>query len=54
MTSIAIFVLGLIVTVITGMGALLIGLEEAADENHSKVENLTALEKKIVGRSEDE
>ena len=50
MTSFAIFVLGLIVTVITGTGATMIGLQEAADPGQSRVEDLTALEKHIVGR----
>lgn len=50
MTTIAIFVLGLVVTAITGAGAILIGLQEAADPSLSRVEDLTELEKKIVGR----
>ena len=50
MTSIAIFVLGLVVTVITGTGAIMIGLQEAADPGQSRVEDLTAVEKQIVGR----
>jgi hypothetical protein len=52
MTSLAIFVLGVIVTVITGAGAILIGLEEASDRDQSRVQDLTALEKQIVGRDE--
>ncbi len=51
MTSIAIFVLGLIVTSITSVGAVLIGLQEAADPSQSRVEDLTQIEKQIVGRS---
>ena len=54
MTSFAIFVLGLVVTVITGAGAILIGLQEASDPAQSRVEDLTTLEKRIVGRSDDE
>ncbi len=54
MTSFAIFVLGLVVTVITGAGAVLIGLQEASDPGHSRVEDLTNLEKQIVGRNDDE
>ena len=50
MTSLAIFVLGLIVTAITGTGAVMIGLQEAADPGQSRVEDLTAVEKQIVGR----
>ncbi|MGB7343478.1 MAG: hypothetical protein WBD20_04655 [Pirellulaceae bacterium] len=51
MTSLAIFVLGVIVTLITGVGAILIGLEEASDPEQSRVQDLTDLEKKIVGRN---
>jgi len=50
MTSLAIFVLGLIVSVITGLGVFMIGLQEAADPDR-QVEDLSALEKRIVGRS---
>lgn len=50
MTSLTIFVLGLIVTVITGAGAVMIGLQEAADPGQSRVEDLTDVEKQIVGR----
>ena len=53
MTSIAIFVLGLIVTFITGAGATLIGLQEASDPGQSRVEDLTDLEKQFVGRKRD-
>ncbi|MGI9474582.1 MAG: hypothetical protein ACR2NZ_23800 [Rubripirellula sp.] len=52
MTSFAIFVLGIVVTVITGVGAILIGIEEASDPDQSRVQDLTDLEKKIVGRDE--
>ena len=54
MTATAIFVLGLVVTVITGAGAILIGLEEASDPGHSHVEDLTTIEKQLVGRGDDE
>jgi hypothetical protein len=53
MTSFAIFVLGLIVTMITGAGAVLIGVEEASDPTQSRVEDLTELEKQIVGRDDE-
>ena len=52
MTTIAIFILGLIVTIITGFGAVLIGLQEAADPVQSRAEDLTGTEKKLVGRDE--
>ena len=53
MTSAAIFVLGLIVASITGVGDLLIGLQEAADPNR-RVEDLAKFEKQLVGRSDVE
>lgn len=52
MTSLAIFFLGFIVASITGVGAVLIGLQEAGDASQSGLEDLTDLEKKIVGRNE--
>ena len=54
MTSLAIFVLGLVVTAITGAGAILIGLQEASDPDQSRVEDLTTIEKQIVGRGDDQ
>lgn len=53
MTSFTIFVLGLFVTAITGAGAILIGLQEASDPSQSRVQDLTGLEKQIVGRNEE-
>ena len=52
MTSVAIFLLGLIVTLITGVGAVLIGLQEAGDPSQSRVEDLAQFEKQMVGRGE--
>ncbi|MDE0864798.1 MAG: hypothetical protein OSA98_13490 [Rubripirellula sp.] len=52
MTSVAIFVLGLIVASITGAGALLIGFQEAADPTQSRVDDLSQFEKTIVGRGD--
>ena len=52
MTSFAIFIVGFIVASITGVGAVLIGLDEAGDKNQSRLQDLTDLEKKIVGRDE--
>jgi hypothetical protein len=49
MTSI-VFFLGLFVTVMTLTASILVGLQEAADPTHSRIEDLTELEKKIVGR----
>lgn len=53
MTSAAILVLGFIVTLITGAGALLIGLEEASDPEQSRIQDLTGVEKQIVGRDDE-
>ena len=53
MTSLAVFVLGVIVTLITGAGAILIGLEEASDPDQSRIQDLTGIEKQIVGRDDE-
>ncbi len=50
MTTIAIFLLGLVVTAITSVGGVLIGLEEAGDPEQSRLEDLTEIERDIVGR----
>ncbi len=52
MTALAIFVVGFIVASITGVGAVLIGLEEAGDASQTRLQDLTDLEKKFVGRDE--
>ena len=54
MSVLTIFVLGCIVTAVTGTAAVLVGLEEAADPTQSRVEDLTEFEKKLVGRESDE
>ena len=54
MTAVAIFLLGLIVSSVTGVGALLIGLEEAADPSQSRLEDLSKFERKVVGRGDVE
>ena len=51
MTALGIFILGTIVTAITGYAAVLVGLEEAADSTQSRVQDLTAIEKRLVGRA---
>ena len=48
--TLIIFLLGLFVTGITLTASILVGLQEAADPSHSRIEDLTELEKKIVGR----
>ena len=50
MSTLAIFIIGLIVTGLTLTAALLVGLQEAADPALSRIEDLTEVEKKIVGR----
>ena len=54
MSVIAIFILGSIVTAVTATAAVLVGLEEAADPCHSRVEDLTEFEKRLVGRESEE
>lgn len=50
MSTLAIFLLGLCVTVITGTGALMIGLQEAADPVQSRPQDLAEFEKALVDR----
>ncbi len=54
MTVLGIFILGTIVTAITGYAAFLVGLEEAADTTQSRLQDLTAIEKRIVGRGSED
>jgi hypothetical protein len=54
MSTLAIFVLGLLVTGITLSAVFLVGLSEASDPAHSRLSDLSALEGKLVGRSRDE
>jgi hypothetical protein len=48
--DVMIFSFGLFVTAATIAGAFLIGLAEAGDPEHSRTEDLTELEKKLVDR----
>ena len=50
MGTLAIFVLGIIVTGITLTAVVLIGLDEARDPAHSKLGDLSPFEKNIVDR----
>jgi len=50
MSTLAIFVLGLIVTGMTLAAVFLIGLDEAGDPAHSKPGDLSSLEKNLVDR----
>ncbi len=52
MTTTAMLVLGVIVTTTTASGAVLIGLDEAADPVQSRVDDLTEFEKNLVGRDD--
>jgi hypothetical protein len=54
MSTLAIFVLGLLVTGITLTAVFLVGLSEASDPAHSRLSDLSALERKLVGGSRDE
>ena len=54
MTTLGIFLLGTLVTGITFVAVILIGLDEAADPAHSRVEDLSSFEKSMVNRSDDE
>jgi hypothetical protein len=49
MTTLAIFVLGLFVTGLTFAAVFLIGVSEAADPAHSRPDDLSALERSLVG-----
>ena len=51
MSTLAIFVLGLIVTGITLAAVVLVGLDEAGDPAHSRLSDLSSLEKNLVDRS---
>jgi hypothetical protein len=48
-----IFFLGVFVTAITLTASMLVGLQEAADPSHSRIEDLTEFEKRIVGRRDE-
>ncbi len=50
MSIMVIFVIGLFVSGLTFAAVMLVGLQEAADPALSRVEDLTKIEKKIVGR----
>jgi hypothetical protein len=45
--------MGVFVTLITFAGVLLIGLSEAADTVHSRPEDLSGFEKRLVDRPDD-
>jgi len=53
MSTLAIFVVGLLVTGITLTAVLLIGLSEASDPAHSRLSDLSSIERALVGRSRE-
>lgn len=53
MTTLGIFLLGILVTGITLTAVVMIGLGEAADPIHSRVEDLSSIESRIVDRGTD-
>lgn len=54
MTTLAIFLLGVLVTGITIAAVILIGLDEAADPSHSRFEDLSSFEKSMVNRPDED
>jgi hypothetical protein len=50
MSDLVIFIFGSVVTAITATATVLIGFSEASDTSHARQEDLTRLEKKIVGQ----
>ncbi len=50
MTTLAIFLLGLLVTGITLTAVVMVGLDEAADPLHSREEDLSSFESRFVDR----
>lgn len=54
MSTLTIFIFGLMVTGITLTAVILIGLSEAADPAHSRLRDLSRLERHLVDRSEEE
>jgi hypothetical protein len=54
MSTLAIFVLGFVVTTIVLIAASLVGLSEASDPAHSRLSDLTDLERSLVDRAGEE
>jgi hypothetical protein len=50
MSSLGIFLLGILVTGITLTAVILVGLGEAADPLHSRAEDLSSIESRLVDR----
>jgi hypothetical protein len=53
MSTLAIFVLGFFVTTIVVVAAALVGLSEAGDPTHSRLGDLSALERALVDRESE-
>jgi hypothetical protein len=54
MTTLAIFLLGVLVTGVTFTAVLLVGLHEAADSAHSRFEDLSSFERSVVNRDSND
>lgn len=53
MTTLAIFLLGVLVTGITFAAVILVGLDEASDPSHSRIQDLSPFERSVVNRPDD-
>jgi hypothetical protein len=53
MSTLGIFLLGFLVTGMTLAAVILIGLAEAADPAHSRIEDLSFFEKSVVDRPDE-
>ena len=53
MTTLGIFLLGILVTGVTLAAVILIGLDEAADPAHSRLEDLSSIERSLVDRPDE-
>ena len=51
MSDVIIFLFGLLVTGMTVVATILVGLSEASDTNMSREKDLTDVEKKLVGKA---
>ena len=53
MMTLGIFLLGVLVAGVTFAAVILIGLDEAADPAHSRLEDLSSIEKSLVDRPDE-
>jgi hypothetical protein len=54
MSTLAIFVVGFLVTTISITAAVFVGLSEAGDPAHSRISDLSDFERALVDREQDE